>query len=354
MNRDPETPRPLPLWTVVAYLALIIVATVLLYVSMMAPVWSLPDSTSAVEKAQLANDALKSSLAAGGGLTGIGLALLAFRRQRENERTTREQHALELRRLNQSDEQARQQQITNLRLQAVEQLAHDNPTVRIGGLHNLELLANQNPELRQLVIDEYCAYLRMPFTLPDLYNVDYDDPEFQVRRTVQRILVRHLERGDQYWEHKIVPLSGAFLHHMQFRDCELHRPTFVNCIFTGDTIFEDTTLHTGKFHMATFHGPLAISRTEFHESTGFNETTMIDETTLRDSVFRGTVRWERSTMHKKLDCSETEFRDVRFTDTRWMAGGTFRSCGFSGSTVWDGSRSDSDLAFENGSAEPLS
>ncbi|SEK63068.1 hypothetical protein [Nonomuraea pusilla] len=93
---------------------------------------------------------------------------------------------------------------------AVEQLGSAQAPVRLGGLHALEQLAQDNPgpEFRQTVVDVICAYLRMPYTPP----ADATDPaepavpraavagvsapstgrdpheERQVRLTAQRIL----------------------------------------------------------------------------------------------------------------------------------------------------------------------
>ncbi|MFD6070021.1 hypothetical protein ACFWGA_22690, partial [Amycolatopsis lurida] len=48
--------------------------------------------------------------------------------------------------------------ITTLSSKASEQLGSDKAAVRIGGLTDLERLAEQYPSLRQTVIDRVCAY----------------------------------------------------------------------------------------------------------------------------------------------------------------------------------------------------
>ncbi|MFE0154701.1 hypothetical protein ACFWY5_46730 [Nonomuraea sp. NPDC059007] len=50
---------------------------------------------------------------------------------------------------------------------AAEQLGHAQAPVRLAGLYALEQLAQNNPGLRQTVVDVFCAYLRMPYALPE-------------------------------------------------------------------------------------------------------------------------------------------------------------------------------------------
>jgi hypothetical protein len=59
-----------------------------------------------------------------------------------------------------------QGQVTDRYTRAVEQLGHEKAPVRLGALYSLERLAQDNPEHRQTVIDVFCAYLRMHYTLP--------------------------------------------------------------------------------------------------------------------------------------------------------------------------------------------
>lgn len=60
-------------------------------------------------------------------------------------------------------------QITDLSSKASEQLGSEKAAVRIGGLTDLERLAQSYPDLRQTVVDRICAYLRTPIeaTAPD-------------------------------------------------------------------------------------------------------------------------------------------------------------------------------------------
>jgi hypothetical protein len=94
---------------------------------------------------------------------------------------------------------------------AIEQLGHDKAPVRLGAMYSLELLAQDNLELRQAVVDVLCAYLRMPFKPPKRYEPRTEGTEdtspsdaiqrelerstaqeLQVRYTAQRLLAVHL------------------------------------------------------------------------------------------------------------------------------------------------------------------
>ncbi|MET7459750.1 hypothetical protein [Nonomuraea sp. NPDC005501] len=108
---------------------------------------------------------------------------------------------------------------------AVEQLGSGQAPVRLGGLYALEQLAQNNPRLRQTVVDVICAYLRMPWTPPREEDRRQQiraaqraartrspsraearagrdpDEERQVRLTAQRLLADHLRwRKRRWWQ----------------------------------------------------------------------------------------------------------------------------------------------------------
>src|SRR5207244_6090599 len=67
--------------------------------------------------------------------------------------------------------------------------------VRLGGLYALERVAQNNPDQRQTVVNVLCAYLRMPYQLPeDPPTEDHRErvQEREVRLTSQRLLADHL------------------------------------------------------------------------------------------------------------------------------------------------------------------
>ncbi|HKR50228.1 MAG TPA: hypothetical protein VJT72_11720 [Pseudonocardiaceae bacterium] len=108
--------------------------------------------------------------------TGGAIALLlAARRQRSTELTLEHQR-----------EVAVEQRITELYTRAVDQLGSGQAPVRLGGLHALERLAQNNPDQRQTIVDVFCAYLRMPYALPDDKPPGKDAPAEAHTRHEQR------------------------------------------------------------------------------------------------------------------------------------------------------------------------
>ncbi|RSN60689.1 hypothetical protein DMH01_15515 [Amycolatopsis sp. WAC 04182] len=100
--------------------------------------------------------------------------------------------------------------ITELYTKAVEQLGSDKTPVRLGGLYALERLAQDNEDQRQTIVNVLCAYLRMPYELPEPPADDADADQLEqhralvqereVRLTAQRLLNDHLQpaRGTAY------------------------------------------------------------------------------------------------------------------------------------------------------------
>ena len=61
----------------------------------------------------------------------------------------------------------REEQVTDMYTRAVAQLGDDQAPVRLGALYSLERLGQNNPPMRQTIVDVLCAYLRMPYTPRD-------------------------------------------------------------------------------------------------------------------------------------------------------------------------------------------
>nr|WP_246149389.1 pentapeptide repeat-containing protein [Nonomuraea turkmeniaca] len=157
---------------------------------------------------------------------------------------------------------------------AVEQLGSNQAPVRLGGLYALEQLAQNNPALRQTVVDVICAYLRMPWTPPHEEDRHEKiraaqhaartrspgraesrasrDPneERQVRLTAQRLLADHLRwQKRRWWQHPNpvfwpdirLDLTGATLLDFRFDSCRVDRAAFEGTTFTGYAWFSEAT-----------------------------------------------------------------------------------------------------------------
>jgi hypothetical protein len=149
-----EIPQSWVFWSVAAGLALG------LLIMALAEVWPLPHHGQHMSFADAFDIAWKVALFP----PGIVTARIAV--DRINLSSREHQHAIEVARSIELD--ATQRRITELSAKASDQVGSDKPTVRIGGLTDLERLGQNNPDLRQTVVDRICAYLQMPFDLPEL------------------------------------------------------------------------------------------------------------------------------------------------------------------------------------------
>jgi hypothetical protein len=138
---------------------------------------------------------------------------------------------------------AAEQRITELYTRAVDQLGTKDAPIRLGGLHALERLAEDNTAQRQTIVDVICANLRMPYTPPDDQAPGEDTPEdvhhhheqrrqeLQVRLTAQRILISHLkpEAVAVFWARIDLNLTEAHLPRAQgtVRRGNVHRKRLI-------------------------------------------------------------------------------------------------------------------------------
>jgi hypothetical protein len=215
--------------------------------------------------------------------TGGAIALLlTARRQRSTELTLEHQRKVAAA----TERDAAEQRITELYTRAVDQLGNEKAPVRLGGLHALERLAQNNPGQRQTIIDVICAYLRMPYTPPEDEPPPEDIPaetrtryelrreELQVRLTAQRILAAHVkpDRADVFWGTGIdLDLNDAYLHRLDLSGCRLGRVEFAGARFEGGARFVGAEF-TGNasFVGAKFAGSARFGRADFARDAWFD------------------------------------------------------------------------------------
>src|SRR4051794_4439990 len=167
-------------------------------------------------------DLVKTALSVGAGTGGVVALVLSGRRQWHAEKSQQV-----------TEHDATERRITELYGKAVEQLGSDKAPVRLGGLYALERLAQDNPGHRQTMVDVICAYLRMPYELPDepAEGADIAEDrtqhrnqaeEQQVRLTAQDILARHLNPDDStFWPDADINLTGATLVDIRMSGCRI-------------------------------------------------------------------------------------------------------------------------------------
>ncbi|MEU5157806.1 pentapeptide repeat-containing protein [Glycomyces sp. NPDC021274] len=347
------------IWIVLSAAAFIAGAMTLSYFFFTAPIPDSPPDTTGLDPAtatrqnataelaiaRLRADARRNTLALGGGLAALAALALAVRRQHHHERATADARAEELRRQKHLEEKAAdekaseqrrqlhleedalQRRITESRVSAVAQLGSDNPAVRIGGLHNLERIGQVHKELRQVVLDEVCSYLRLPFTtstqeskvsLPARQfepigvpsaEVETDEAEHEVRLIAQEILQRHLNPDAKllYWDHSRLNLRNSFLDTVKLGKCQLTKVDFSNAIFTGKA----------DFRGAIFTGETRFGGTTFTAEADFRGTTFaeieFENVTFYGRAYFGGTKFTR----------DTSFKNVTFADEAFFVGSTF-------------------------------
>lgn len=221
-------------------------------------------------------------------------------------------------------------QITELSAKASEQLGSDKAAVRIGGLTDLERLAQSHPELRQTVADRLCAYLRAPFDPPDTSASDDEATrrlELDVRRTAQRILARHLrwpadapEQPATFWENINLDLRDATLVDLDLNQCRVGDADFYNARLHGRILFSKATFTTAIFIGATFS-----------DDAEFSEATVTRYANFIKATFTGTANFIKATL------ANAAFMDTIFSGFALFAEATFtENASFSNATVAEG------------------
>jgi hypothetical protein len=269
---------------------------------------------------------------AAGLAAGVTL-LLALRRQMLSERAQRF-----------AENDAVEQRTTALYVAAADQLGSDKAAVRLAGLYALERVGQNNPKLRQTVVDVWCAYLRMPFDLPrsimptkltvaekgsrDVMAED-DRPkfeEFEVRQTAQRLLKAHLSadpthgtRSETVWRNidetfLDLDLTSAVLVDFDLQDCCVGVISLRRARIIGDLRFERTHV-TGyaNFHSTHFHGYAWMSDVRFHTHADFGESRFLNKASFVKACFS---------------------RQVSFYGTKFHGEASFYACEFHGHVSW--------------------
>jgi hypothetical protein len=372
-----EPERRISTWTLTTLIGvpLIAAAIVASYFFFTAPIPHDPPETSGLspqeataqlaaaelELARMHAEARRNTLATGAGFAAIAALILALRRQHHHEKSTANAEADALRRQEHLEQKAAddkddalQRRITDARIRAVEQLGSDNAAVRIGGLHNLERIGQQHEELRQVVLDEICAYLRLPYTPPGSEEperlpagqfepigpppaeAESDDSEREVRLIAQEILQRHLkpDSRDLFWNHSRLNLRNAHLEDIRLDRSRLTQADFTDAIFTG---------HSG-FEGATFTGRASFEGATFTGWTRFLDATFSDRAEFGSAIFAGDAGFDGSTF------AHVEFRNVIFAGDAGFKSTTFNEhAGFDGAIfirdVWFKNMTFSDSMF---------
>jgi hypothetical protein len=301
--------------------------------------WPQRDGLTQVEAARGRTDAIRTGLTAAGGAGAALALLLAVRRQRATEIALTLQDA-DLAQKEQvaatSALDATERRITELYANAVEQLGSEKAPVRIGGLHALERLAQDNNVHRQTIVDVICAYLRMPYEPPDPPSLpsmpsaeyqrdDHREQEYQVRRIAQRILTTHLRpdryglTNPKYWPSMEVDLTGAYLIDIDFGSCDISVLTCNETIFVGESLFRKL-----RCEMAFIQGARFFSdETRNTFVADFRESRFVEAAWFSGTFFGDTPWFHADEFFVGAHFGDASFKEVRFHGSVQFGGATF-------------------------------
>jgi Pentapeptide repeats (9 copies) len=296
------------------------------------------------------------------------LWMLAFRRQHHKENTA----VL-------SDPDATERHITEQYTKAVDQLASDKATVRLGGLYTLEGLAQDNPAHRQTIVNVICAYLRMPFspTAPASKPEPEDakgqkergteneteadgigcpwQQERKVRLTAQRILGDHLRDdrakdqrstdppSSRFWKNIRLDFTGATLIDFNlvngvmananfYRAAFSGNASFGGAGFSGDALFDGAAFSgNASFGGAGFSGDALFDGAAFGGNARFDGAAFSGIAGFRRAAFSGDARFRRAAFSSVAGFGEAAFSgDARFDKATFGGGASFGEATFSG------------------------
>jgi uncharacterized protein YjbI with pentapeptide repeats len=261
---------------------------------------------------------------------------------------------------------------------ASDQLGSDKAPVRLAGMYALEDLAQGTPSQRQTTVNVLCAYLRMPYDLPERSKnaateqtesetdaqrfasgehtasatLEVRKQELQVRLTAQRILADHLRPGPSsrnrlitYWGRPDadidIDLTGATLIDFDLTGCRIGidrfdgamfsgHATFREAMFSGDTSFIGSMFSEyAWFSEATFGGDASFTETAFSQDATFSKAIFGGEAWFGDAVFSEDARFAEvmfsgyARFRKAIFSGDAGFDNVTFGGNAWFVEATF-------------------------------
>lgn len=247
---------------------------------------------------------------------------------------------------------------------AIEQLADDKSTVRLGGVYSLVKLAdewltdsrtlpseNDRKEEVQIIINSLCSYIRSPFPLAEnkdsltsnrnkkSYNGDYNSDraklygEQETRSTIIQEITNRLRNENKTiknsknsphngpWSDFSYNLSGAlFFYDIDFSSCVMNGQVnfsdstfkesaeFCDSVFNSDINFTETLFkNSAGFIGTTFEGRAEFSGAEFERPTHFIDSTFKEFANFKGVKFNCHTNFRKATFENKANFSNAVF-----------------------------------------------
>lgn len=255
---------------------------------------------------------------------------------------------------------------------AVEQLADEKATVRLGGIYTLvglvdEWLADDtfNPEERQkegqVIINNLCSYIRSPFTLalkaemfegdsePDNYEGDFskDQAAFREEQDVRRTIFDEMSKrsssvilndeGDVIktipgkWGEFDIDFSRAPIFY-PLNNLTIEKGTFSSAKFYGEANFYKTIFTTNAdFSEASFTGNANFVAATFIQNVYFREALFEQKATFIEATFiQNAYFWEATFIQNATFWGTTFTQNVYFREATFIQNADFGWAAFAG------------------------
>ena len=271
---------------------------------------------------------------------------------------------------------------------AVEQLADEKATVRLGGIYTLvglvdEWLADDalNPEERQkegqVIINNLCSYIRSPFTLalkaemfegdsePDNYEGDFSKnqaafhEEQDVRRTVFVEMSKRsstftkndkgeiIETVPGIWSDFDFDFSRASIFY-SLSSLTIEKGNFSSAKFYSNTAFIWATFtQTADFIWATFTQNAEFTGAKFTQNADFYVTTFTQNADFTWATFTQNTNFSKAAFTQNADFTWATFtQNANFSNTEFAGSAEFDNAKFTENATFRGAKFIGKTSFE--------
>ncbi|WP_298593027.1 pentapeptide repeat-containing protein [uncultured Rothia sp.] len=248
---------------------------------------------------------------------------------------------------------------------AVEQLADEKATIRIGGIYTLVKLADEWLEDRatlshendriseaQAIVDTLCSYIRTPFPLAskrEILELEEPHPEYNGDFFNDRKLLL-----EEQWVRRTVfnkIYHNAINSHGRKKEWDK-----LSFNFTESTIFyplNNITFKNPIFKRAIFYGEANFRNSKFLEGVDFDSAIFYGTAQFQSTYFTGYANFSPATFHKNVAFTPSIFEGYAdFTKTRFIENSYFDKARFKGpasfsETYFEGPVDFKESRFEN-------
>lgn len=271
---------------------------------------------------------------------------------------------------------------------AVEQLADEKATVRLGGIYTLvglvdEWLADDalNPEERQkegqVIINNLCSYIRSPFTLalkaemfegdsePDNYEGDFSKnqaafhEEQDVRRTVFVEMSKRsstftkndkgeiIETVPGIWSDFDFDFSRASIFY-SLSSLTIEKGNFSSAKFYSNTAFIWATFtQTADFIWATFTQNAEFTGAKFTQNANFSGATFTQNADFTGAKFTQNTNFSKAAFTQNADFTWATFtQNANFSNTEFAGSAEFDNAKFTENATFRGAKFIGKTSFE--------